>query len=48
VKEELLHKNNTGIAGEFLVSGELVRREYNVAKKLGNTKAIDLFIEKNG
>ena len=25
MKKELLHKNNTGIAGEFLVSGELVR-----------------------
>ena len=48
MKKELLHKNNTGIAGEFLVSGELVRRGYNVAMTLGNTKAIDLLVEKNG
>jgi|SRR6185312_11851037 len=46
--EELLHKTNTGIASEFLVAGELARRGYNVTLTMGNTKAIDLLIEKDG
>ena len=45
---ELLHKTNTGIASEFLVAGELARRGYNVTMTFGNTKALDLLIEKNG
>jgi len=45
---ELLHKSNTGISSEFLVAGELTRRGYNVTLTLGNTKAIDLLIEKDG
>lgn len=48
MKTELLNKNNSGIAGEFLVSGELARRGYNVTMTLGNTKSIDLLIEKHG
>lgn len=46
--KELLHKSNTGIACEFLVAGELARRGYNVTMTFGNTKAIDLLIEKEG
>jgi hypothetical protein len=46
--EELLHKTNTGIASEFLAAGELARRGFNVTLTFGNTKAIDLLIEKNG
>lgn len=46
--QELLHKTNTGIASEFLVAGELARRGHNVTMTLGNTKAIDLLIEKDG
>lgn len=46
--EKLLHKSNTGIASEFLVAGELARRGYNVTMTFGNTKAIDLLVEKNG
>lgn len=46
--QELLHKTNTGIASEFLVAGELARRGFNVTLTLGNTKAIDLLIEKDG
>lgn len=46
--KELLHKTNTGIACEFLAAGELTRRGYNVTLTLGNTKAIDLLIEKDG
>jgi hypothetical protein len=45
---ELLHKTNTGIACEFLAAGELARRGYNVTLTLGNTKAIDLLVEKDG
>lgn len=48
MSKELLHKTNTGIASEFLVAGELARRGYNVTMTLGNTKAIDLLIEKDG
>ena len=44
----LLNKTNTGISSEFLVAGELARRGYNVTLTLGNTKSIDLLIEKNG
>jgi hypothetical protein len=44
----LLNKTNTGISSEFLVAGELSRRGYNVTLTLGNTKAIDLIIEKDG
>ena len=48
MKNDLLHKTNTGISSEFLVAGELARRGYNVTMTLGNTKAIDLIIEKEG
>ena len=48
MKEALLHKTNTGIASEFFVAGELARRGFNVTLTLGNTKAIDLLIEKDG
>ena len=45
--EELLHKMNTGIASEFLAARELARRGFNVTMTFGNTKAIDLLVEKN-
>jgi len=45
---ELLHKNNTGISSEFLVAGELARRGFNVTMTFGNTKALDLLVEKEG
>lgn len=46
--DNLLHKTQSGIAGEFLAAGELARRGFNVTLTLGNTKAIDLLIEKEG
>jgi hypothetical protein len=46
--EPLLQKASTGIASEFLVAGELARRGFNVTMTLGNTKAIDLLVEKGG
>src|SRR5712671_3076245 len=45
--KENLHKTQTGIACEYFVAGELPRRGYNVTLTSGNTKAIDLLIEKN-
>lgn len=48
MSEDLLHKSNTAISSEFLAAGELARRGYNVTLTLGNTKAIDLLIEKEG
>ena len=48
METKILDKNNTGIASEFLVAGELARRGYNVALTFGNTKSIDLLIERDG
>jgi hypothetical protein len=41
-----LSKSHTGIAAEFFVAAELSRRGYNVTLTLGNTKSIDLLVEK--
>ncbi len=43
-----LERNQTGIASEFYAAGELSRLGYNVTLTFGNTKSIDLIIEKNG
>lgn len=45
---QVLHKNQTGIAAEFYVAGELSRLGFNVTFTFGNTKSIDLIIEKDG
>lgn len=46
--EELkLLRTQTGIAAEYYVAGELSRLGYNVTFTFGNTKSIDLFIEKD-
>lgn len=42
-----LDKAQTGIACEYYVAGELARLGYNVTLTFGNTKAIDLLIEKD-
>jgi hypothetical protein len=42
----LLEKQQTGIACEYYVAGELSRLGYNVSLTFGNTKSIDLLIEK--
>ena len=42
-----ISKTNTGISAEFFVAAELSRRGYNVTLTFGNTKSIDLLIEKN-
>ena len=41
-----LEKSQTGIASEFYVAGELARLGYNVTITFGNTKSIDLLIQK--
>lgn len=41
-----LEKTQTGIASEFYVAGELSRMGYNVTVTFGNTKSIDLIIQK--
>ena len=46
--EELkLQRTQTGIATEYYVAGELSRLGYNVTFTFGNTKSIDLLIEKD-
>ncbi|MBX9784443.1 MAG: hypothetical protein K2X48_14230 [Chitinophagaceae bacterium] len=44
---QLLHKNQTGIASEFYVAGELSRMGFNVTFTFGNTKSMDLIVEKD-
>lgn len=47
MEEIKLHKTQTGIAAEYYVAGELSRLGYNVTFTFGNTKSIDLLIEKD-
>lgn len=42
-----LEKTQTGIASEFYTTGELCRLGYNVTFTFGNTKSIDLLIQKD-
>lgn len=42
-----LDKSQTGIASELYVAGELARLGYNVTLTFGNTKSIDLLIQKH-
>lgn len=43
----LLEKQQTGIACEYYVAGELSRLGHNVSLTFGNTKSIDLLVEKD-
>lgn len=43
----ILEKQQTGIACEYYVAGELSRLGYNVSLTFGNTKSIDLLVEKD-
>jgi hypothetical protein len=43
-----MEKNNTHLAGEYFVAGELYRRGYSVGMTIGNAKAIDLFAYNDG
>lgn len=42
-----LEKNQTGIACEYYVAGELSRLGYDVTITFGNTKSIDLLVHKD-
>ena len=35
----------SGLAGEFFVAAELLKREYQVALTFGNAKSIDIFVQ---
>ncbi len=48
VKKPRANGNNTHIAGEMFVAGELAKRGYSVSLTMGNAKAVDLFAEKDG
>ena len=50
VKEtkETPDRNSTHLAGEYFVAAELYRRGCHVGMTIGNTKAIDILVEKNG
>lgn len=41
-----IHRNNTGLSGEYFVAAELYRRGWSVGMTIGNAKAVDLFAEK--
>ncbi len=41
-------KNTSGLAGEFLVAGELSRRGYPVSVTMGNAKSVDICAETQG
>lgn len=47
MREIKLNNSQTGIAAEYYVAGELSRLGYNVTFTFGNTKSIDLLIEKD-
>lgn len=47
MEEVKLLRSQTGIAAEYYVAGELSRLGFNVSITMGNTKSIDLLIEKN-
>lgn len=42
-----MERNNTHLAGEYFVAGELYRRGFSVGMTIGNAKAIDLFVNKD-
>ena len=43
----ILEKYQTGKASEYYVAGELSRLGYNVSITFGNTKSVDLLVEKD-
>ncbi|MDA1049702.1 MAG: hypothetical protein O3C40_04370 [Planctomycetota bacterium] len=41
-------RNSTHLAGEYFVAAELCRMGYSVGMTIGNAKAIDILVEKDG
>ncbi|HDZ03254.1 MAG TPA: hypothetical protein ENH52_17740 [Nitrospirae bacterium] len=39
-----IDRQKSGLAGEFFVAAELLKRNYQVSVTFGNAKAIDLFV----
>jgi predicted AAA+ superfamily ATPase len=46
--KETPDRNSTHLAGEYFVAAELYRRGYCVGMTIGNAKAIDVLVEKDG
>jgi predicted AAA+ superfamily ATPase len=46
--KETSDKNSTHLAGEYFVAAELYRLGYSVGMTIGNAKAIDVLVEKDG
>jgi hypothetical protein len=44
IMAEVVDHQVTGLAGEFLTAGKLLKRGYQVSLTFGNAKAIDLFV----
>jgi hypothetical protein len=42
-----IQSSSTGLAGEYFVAGELLRRGFSVGITMGNAKAIDILAEKD-
>ena len=43
-----MERNNSHLAGEYFVAAELYRRSFSVAMTIGNAKAIDILVQKDG
>lgn len=41
----MTNKNTSHLAGEFLVAGELSRRDYPVSITMGNAKSVDIYVD---
>jgi len=39
--------NSTVLSGEYFVSAELYRRDWSVGMTIGNSKAVDIYAEKD-
>lgn len=46
--KEAPDRNSTHLAGEYFVAAELYRLGYSVGMTIGNAKAIDILVEKDG
>jgi hypothetical protein len=47
-KKKTLDRNSSHLAGEYFVAAELYRLGYSVGMTIGNAKAIDILVEKDG
>lgn len=43
-----IQSSSTGLAGEYFVAAEMLRRGFSVGITMGNAKAIDILAEKDG